>query len=272
MPSWLTRQRNDVRLASLDFGGSGRAVVLLHGLAGHAGEWKDTARWLTDQHRVIAFDARGHGRSERYPDDVSRWAYVEDASFLIEELAQPPVILVGQSLGGQTALLLAAQRPDLVDALILADAGPGEAGSTEAAGQVADELGRSLAHWPVPFPDRNAAIAYFGGPSLAAEAWADGLVQDGQGLWPSFDVPVIIETLRQAVCRSYWEEWKSIQCPTLVVRAGNGAIDQTEMEIMADLLPKAGVVQLPGAKHDLHLDQPEEWREVVQSFVRSLPD
>jgi pimeloyl-ACP methyl ester carboxylesterase len=206
VPSWLTRQRGDVRLAALDFGGSGQPVILLHGLAGHAGEWKDTASWMIDEHRVIALDARGHGRSERYPVDVSRGAFVEDAAFLIEQLAQPRVILIGQSLGGQTALLLAAQRPDLVEVLVLADAGPGGAGSTEAAEQAADELGRSLLRWPVPFPDRNAAIAYFDGPSLAAEAWADGLVPDDGGLRRSFDVPVMVQTLRQAVSRSYWDE------------------------------------------------------------------
>jgi hypothetical protein len=159
---------------------------------------------------------------------VSRSAYVADASFLIEQLAQPPVILVGQSLGGQTVLLLAAQRPDLVEALILADAGPGAAGSTEAAEQAANEQGRSLLRWPVPFPDRNAAIVYFGGPSLTAEAWADGLVPDDRGLRPSFDVPVMVETLRQAVSRSYWDEWKSIQCPTLVLRSGRSAGRESE--------------------------------------------
>ncbi len=82
--------------------------MLLHGLAGHAGEWQDTAEWLTEEHRVLAPDARGHGRSERRPTDLAPSAYIDDASFLIEQLAQPPVILVGQSLGGLTALVLAA--------------------------------------------------------------------------------------------------------------------------------------------------------------------
>lgn len=77
MPSWLTRQRGDVDLAVLDFGGSGQDVVLLHGLAGHAGEWQNTAAWLTGQYRVLAFDARSHGRSERDPADVSRSAIEE---------------------------------------------------------------------------------------------------------------------------------------------------------------------------------------------------
>ena len=78
---------------------------------------------------------------------------------------------------------------------------------------------------------------------------------------------MIIETLRQAVSRSYWEEWKSIQCATLMVRAEQGVIDQNEMEMMADLLPQADVVQFHGAKRDLHLDQPRQWQEVVQKFL-----
>lgn len=203
---------------------------------------------------------------------MSRSAFVDDASFLIEELTQGPVIVIGQSLGGQTALLLAAQRPDLVKALVLADAGPGGADSPEAAEQAADELGGSLLRWPVPFPDRDAAISYFGGPSLLAVAWAEGLVRDGPGLQPAFEVTVMVETLRQAVSRSYWDEWKSIQCPTLVVRAGNGVIDRDEFEMMSALLPQSEIVELPGAKHDLHLDQPEQWREVVLRFLGSMPE
>lgn len=271
MPSWLTRERGVVELAVLDFGGSGQDVVLLHGLAGHAGEWQNTAEWLTDEYRVLAFDARGHGRSERDPPDVSRSAYIDDASFLIEELAQAPVILIGQSLGGQTALLLAAQRPDLVEALVLADAGPKGADSPEAAELAANELGSLLLRWPVPFQDRNTAITYFGGPSLFAHVWADGLVPGESGLVPSFDVAVMVETLRLAISHSYWEEWKSIQCPTLVVRAGEGLIDPDEFQMMATALPQAEMVELPGAKHDLHLDQPEQWRRAVGSFLGALP-
>src|SRR5436190_819768 len=116
--------RDGVHLGGVDFGGDGPATLLLHGLAGHAGEWTATARWLTGRCRVVALDARGHGRSERHPADVSREAHVGDAAFAIESLGLAPAIVVGQSLGGQTALLVAADRPDLVRGLVLADAGP----------------------------------------------------------------------------------------------------------------------------------------------------
>jgi pimeloyl-ACP methyl ester carboxylesterase len=116
VPSWRFLERDGVRLACRDFGGSGPPALLLHGLAGHADEWAETAGWLSERCRVFAVDARGHGRSERLPTDVSRNAHVGDAAFVIEKLALNPAIVVGHSLGGHAALLLAARRPELVRA------------------------------------------------------------------------------------------------------------------------------------------------------------
>jgi alpha/beta hydrolase family protein len=97
MPTWHAFQRDGARLAWLDFGGAGPAILLLHGLAGHASEWAETAGWLTQGHRVLALDLRGHGGSERTPDDVTRAAHVADVAFVIEGLRLGPVVLVGQS-------------------------------------------------------------------------------------------------------------------------------------------------------------------------------
>ncbi|MCT9084789.1 alpha/beta hydrolase, partial [Streptomyces fulvoviolaceus] len=78
-------------------------VLLLHGLAGHLGEWDDLAdRLLSAGRRVVAYDARGHGASTRRPPTVTRAAHVEDAVSLVDELGLAPVTVVGQSLGGHT--------------------------------------------------------------------------------------------------------------------------------------------------------------------------
>ncbi len=89
----------------------GTPVLFLHGLAGYAGEWRTTAEWLAGDHRVVALDGRGHGRSERRPDDVSIEAHAADAAYAVEQLELDRVIVVGQSLGGLTAIALAAARP-----------------------------------------------------------------------------------------------------------------------------------------------------------------
>jgi pimeloyl-ACP methyl ester carboxylesterase len=175
-----------------------------------------------------------------------------------------PALLIGQSLGGHTALLVAAARPDLVRALVLADAGPAQGSDT-----VAADLGEALRRWPVPFASRAAAVEFFGGPSLTAEAWADGLEHRDGGWWPRFDVEVMVRTLREAVSRDRWRDWERIRCPVLVARAGDGVIPAADARAMAGRLAQAQLVELPGAAHDLHLDRPVEWRQAVSRFLDS---
>jgi pimeloyl-ACP methyl ester carboxylesterase len=268
VPSELLMDRDGVRLAALDFGGTGPSALLLHGLAGYAGEWAATAHRLTARCRVVALDARGHGRSERTPADVSRAAHVGDAAYAIERLALGPAIVVGQSLGGQAALLLAAQRPDLVRGLALADAGPGGFDDDEGAVEAnVQDLVRSLGRWPVPFSSREAAVDFFGGPSSSADAWAGGLEQRDGGWWPRFDAGVMARTLREATRRSYWDEWERISCPVLVVRAGRGELSAADARAMAERGQRVEVVELRDVGHDLHLDSPDEWFAALGRFL-----
>jgi pimeloyl-ACP methyl ester carboxylesterase len=178
-------ERDGVLLKSLDHGGDGPPVLLLHGLAGHAREWDRTASWLSGGHRVLTLDQRGHGRSDRRPADVSRTAFVEDVVAVVEQLELGRVVLVGQSLGGHTALLTAARHPHLVTALVVVEAWPGGNPDTP------EEIAAWLAGWPVPFRSRQAAVEFFTGEfgpaGDVASAWADGLEQRDGGWWPRFD-------------------------------------------------------------------------------------
>lgn len=267
MSDWLELERDGVRLACRDFGGEGPAVLLLHGLAGHAGEWEETASSLTPRHRVLALDVRGHGRSERRPADVSRAAHVADAVHVVERLQLDSVALVGQSLGGHTALLVAAEHPQLVHALVVAEASPL---ALDDPALFAAEVGDSLARWPAPFPSREAAVAFFAGKGWsanAAEAWADGLEPDDDGLRPRFDADVMERTLREAVAQDRWEAWERIRCPALVVRGAMGTLTPEVAQAMVSRLPGTRGVELAAAGHDAHLDQPAAWCEALGRFL-----
>jgi pimeloyl-ACP methyl ester carboxylesterase len=257
--SWVSVTGRDVRLEALDFGGDGPGVLLLHGLAGTAREWEDTAAWLSGTHRVVALDQRGHGRSERRPPDVSRAAFVTDAVAAIEQLELAPVALIGQSLGGHTAFLVAAERPDLVRGLIVAEASP----ASEDAGKAA-ELEAALSSWPAKFPSVEAVEAFFGGDTPRGRAWARNL----DGLGPSFDVDVMVRAIA-AASEARWEEWRSIDSPTLVVRGARGEVSEDRAAEMTRSLPCSTVVTLPGG-HDVHLDAPEAWRSTVSDFLLRL--
>ena len=140
--------------------------------------------------RVVALDGRGTAAASASPDDVSIAAHAADAAFAIEELDLAPAIVVGQSLGGLTAISLAAEHPELVKAMAIVDADP-QAGAEN----VVSDVDEWLRRWPVPFESVLAAARYFGGSPGSAATWANGLERREDGWWPRFDFEVMGRTL-----------------------------------------------------------------------------
>lgn len=265
---WHEFERDGTRLACRDYGGTGEPVLLLHGLAGHATEWEETASWLAKDHHVFAPDLRGHGRSERRPDCVSRSAHVNDVEAWIEELGLARVALVGQSLGGHTAFLVAARHPDLVEKLVVAEASPGPHAPNEAPLEneaVVTRLRQWLEGWPKPFPSREAAVAFFNRNENWARAWADGLEQRPDGYYASFDIDVMVDTLKDAA-GSFWNEWRKIECPTLLVVTKDRENPELAHQMLTEQ-PHASLAEIPDAGHDLHLDNPAAWRAALEAFL-----
>jgi pimeloyl-ACP methyl ester carboxylesterase len=262
--SEFTVVRDGVRLVGRDYGEPGPVVVLLHGLAGHCGEWDAAAGWLREGHRVVTLDQRGHGLSERHPADTSRSAYVNDVVAVVEVLGSSPVILVGQSLGGHTAMLVAAARPDLIRALILVEAAPGDPDPGSPA-----RIGRWLDTWPLPFASHAAAAEFFGG-GPAGLGWADGLEPRVDGWHARFDRDVMVASLKENAARPFWTEWGQVRCPTLVVLAEHGIIPPQDVERMTRQRPSTTVVRVPATGHDLHLEDLTSLRTALEAFLLTI--
>lgn len=250
-----------VNLAVVDTGGSRPAVVLLHGLAGYGDEWAGTRRALRSAYRVVTFDQRGHGCSSRRPPDVSREAYVRDVVAVAERLGLVGVTLVGQSMGGHTALLAAAQHPEIVERLVLVESGVGGGGAALTA-----KVSAMLHSWPVPFPDRSSAAEWFGAGPIG-HAWAEGLDARPDGLWPCFDVDVMVRSLSTVHEREAWTEWGAISQPTLLVSGANGLLADAEIGRMLQVHANARHVLVEDAGHDLHLEAQARWLEVLTEFL-----
>ncbi|MEU3838938.1 alpha/beta hydrolase [Streptomyces sp. NPDC028635] len=236
----------------------GPPLVLLHGLAGHLGEWDDlTARLLSDGHRVIRYDARGHGASTRTPADMTRAAAVADAVTLTDHLSLPRVSLIGQSLGGLTALLVASRHPALVADLTLIEAGPACAGPSLPA-----DIAGWLDSWPTPFPTFSAATSFFG-----HEAWARGLERREDGLHARVDRDTMIAAVTELATQNYWPDWSRITCPTLLLRGEKSTMRPEEAEEMQTRRPGTRVEVVTGAGHDVHLEAPGAVYEAVTAFI-----
>ncbi|PZR70655.1 MAG: alpha/beta hydrolase [Candidatus Dormiibacter spiritus] len=105
----------------LDFGGAGQPLVLLHGLGGAAENWLAVGAALTENHRVLAPDLRGHGRTplSGHPARVNDHQRYFDA--FLRQVAGAPALVVGNSMGGLISVLQAARQPVTVSALLLVD-------------------------------------------------------------------------------------------------------------------------------------------------------
>lgn len=246
-------------LALTDIEGVEPTVVFLHGLAGSSRELLAMARSLAPR-RVVLLDQRGHGNSSQTPADLSRSAFVNDAISVIDSLATGPIDLVGHSMGGHTAMLTAAARPDLVRRLVLLEV---DAKGTPAGSH--GELHQWLSGWRLPFADRADAVRQLGGTPLA-HSLADDLEARSDGLYPRFDTTVMLEAHRH-LSEDRWAEWRSVSAPTLVMYGEHGMFDESSRTAFASQGQHVTRIDVPGASHDLHLDSLEAVVSAVKEFL-----
>ena len=99
------------------------AMVLLHALGQRRSSWAAVTPRFAERFRVYALDLRGHGHSD-WPGEYSLQLMCDDVLGVLDELGLDTVTLVGHSMGGAVAYLLAIQHPERVQRLIVEDAAP----------------------------------------------------------------------------------------------------------------------------------------------------
>jgi pimeloyl-ACP methyl ester carboxylesterase len=104
-----------------DFGGHGKPIVLVHGLAGSRLNWLTVAPDLVRDHRVYALDLIGHGLTPLAGRKATLANHRRVIDGFIEKVAGEPALLFGNSTGGHLAILEAAQAPENVAGLVLVD-------------------------------------------------------------------------------------------------------------------------------------------------------
>lgn len=250
----------EVRLSYLENDGDGPVVVALHGLAGAGDEFIATAAALGGGYRFVLPDLRGHGRTTRRPADVSRAAFAADVAALIRRVSPGrPVTLVGQSMGGHTAVLAAAAFPGLIARLVVLEA-------TVAGGADPARIGDYFRSWPAPFASAAEAEAFLGQDALS-RSWIAHLEPSADGgLVPPFDADVM-QAVMTGVAAPRWAEWRSVSAPTTAVFAAKSMFSPAEQAEFIAARPGTRHVVLAGGSHDAHLDATPEWAAALSDAL-----
>ena len=105
----------------IDFGGEGKSMLMVHGLGGNALNWMAVGPELAKRYHAIAIDLAGFGQTPLYRRSATVGANAELVQRFIEKVIGEPVALMGNSMGGHMAILVAADHPDSVNECILVD-------------------------------------------------------------------------------------------------------------------------------------------------------
>jgi N-formylmaleamate deformylase len=253
-------ETNGVRIHYRRTGGAKPPVVLLHGLTGSGACWIPLARALEAEFDVVLPDARGHGGSSAPPHGYRYDDHASDVVGLMRELELSRPVLLGHSMGGMTAAVVASRRAAirglvLVDPTFLSPERQREVYESDVAGEHRRALGLPksdlVAQARARHPHRSPEII-----ELQAEARLNTRAC-------AFDVLTPPNP-------DYRDVVTAIDVPSLLV-IGDSTVVTLEMatELRA-LNPHVRIEQIRDAGHGLPFDQPERLAEVVVAFLREL--
>jgi pimeloyl-ACP methyl ester carboxylesterase len=245
------------QLSGLRWGDGDAELTLLHGGAQNAHTY-DTVALALSPHSLLAIDLPGHGHSDPsiYPASAIA-SHALDVARALEELITPPRPLVGMSLGGLTALLVAHDRPDLVSALVLIDITPGM--NADKARHITD-----FVNGPTSFDDFDSLLERTKqhNPTRSESSLRRGILhnalQRSDGTWVWRHHQPGKSDLEAPAVGDLWEKLSELSMPVTLIRAmGPGSVvgDDDEAEFVRRL-PNATIVHVADSGHSVQGDQP----------------
>jgi pimeloyl-ACP methyl ester carboxylesterase len=251
-------------------GEQGSWVVFCHGLFGQGKNWTQVAKAVAagdDPHRSLLVDLPDHGRSgwtERF-DLVGHADLVAEA---IRERTDPPVGLVGHSLGGKIAMVLALRHPELVERLCVVDVAPvGYPHSDEFAGYIDAMLGIDLDRLERR-SDADAALADAVPDPVVRSFLLQNLRRHGDGWTWQPNLALLRDQLDAITDWPDLGEVAAYDGPVLWVGGERSPYIRDEYaDAMARLFPKVLRVTVKGAGHWVHSEQQDAFVAVLRRFL-----
>ena len=249
--------------------GAGRAVVLLHGGFLDHHMWDDQVPALAADHRVIAPDARGHGRSA---NAAAPFRPADDVAALLRHLDAGPAVLVGVSMGAGVAVDTALEHPGMVRGLVVTGAGTSEPYFTD------PWTVETLAAWTAAMAagDLDASVERFvrlgTGPYRAPGDVDAGVMARQRGMArATMAKHAAGEPDPITPVTGTWERAAGITVPVLAVHGALDSPDHIGMaERLAGSVPDGRTVTIDGTAHYPNMERPGAYNAVVRDFLGTL--
>jgi pimeloyl-ACP methyl ester carboxylesterase len=287
------RSHDGLSLYYREYGNAERVLLCLPALTRNCKDFEDFAEQYASRFRLICPDFRGRGLSDRDPKPARYHpgTYTRDVWTLLDSLGISRVIVIGTSLGGLVAMIMAAQQMHRLTGVVLNDVGPEL--PPEAVARILQYVGRTpaVADWPAAA--RQAQASYgLAIPDLGPEFWLEfarrTYRETGSGmLAPDMD-PAIGDTLRNAqgisrvlrrlrrlglvrrvggVPIDMWDAFRAVTMPCLLLRGALSDVLPTHLVArMQAAKPDLQVAEIPNRGHAPLLNEPEA-RAALEEFL-----
>jgi pimeloyl-ACP methyl ester carboxylesterase len=244
------------------------ALLLLHaGLGQGSWVWRWVLPTLAERFRTIVFDTRGTGRS---PSSHAPYGIEDLATDAADVLSGRRAHVLGFSMGGYVALTLALREPELVRSLVLAGTGAGGPERVPRAPEVRAAFAAALGRPPAEYGRLTTPYTLAPGwPAANAERYEEILAA-------RLERPTPYETIEAhaAACYGFYDAGCTVELidvPALVLHGECDRIVPVENgRRLAERLPRAEYVELPGRGHNLMLEDPDAFTGLACGFLERV--
>ena len=268
---------NGLPLHYVEWGSPGQpSMVLLHGFQSNAHTWDTFSQAMANTYHVIALDQRGHGDTAWAPDgDYAPESFIHDIVGFIDSLTLTPTLLVGHSMGGRHAAMVAADYPDKVTKVVIVDT-PAELPPT-----ILEMLAQQPESDTAPEPETFASFedVIRGGIDqypLTPEAELrhanyHNLYRGADGKWRwRWDLTLLERRrLSRSLQLDLYPYLQRVQCPALLIRGQQSPLLTSDIaQKMVQHLPHGRLVEIPDSAHTVNADNAEAFNTITADFLR----
>jgi esterase len=255
--------------------GEGDPLIILHGLYGSSDNWMGIARKLSGKFSVWCIDHRNHGHSPQVPEHTYQ-AMKNDLAEFVEDHICGQVSLLGHSMGGKAAMLYAADYPERIKNLVVVDIAPKDY-------LVMEDESQYHLHRNILMALQELATGKFSARKLVEESLSEK-IDDSKiirllmknVIWDPvshhitwhLNVESLFDNLEEIVGgvnpRWFEDRIPIMAYPVTFIRGlASPYIADTDIPGIRLIYPESEIVDIPGAGHWLHVEQPELFMDAV---------